>query len=545
MVTREARRTVASPIPRKRGVLVLLLGCLLGSRIVYVGFHTSYYASHLLESVEIWKGGLAWPGAIAGGLLGLVAVACIWRIPIAMLADRLIPLASPLAIAVWIGCWLSGVAYGFRPPPGRKAIRVQIHFCQTCGKRVPESDLQSGAATADEENHAFCPKCASSRLPAKRATGSVPPSARAPRRTSAVLIPEARAPSPHGPSARSAPPAAVRSSFPALVLGGGVAFVAVLGGLLLLLLGGPARNPTRPKSEKPAPHAPVSVAPKTAPPTAAPIATTPGPASSPVPPPTPTPEPSNTIDDIREGLAKRQWTELKAELDGKGSADWMLRGRLKEFASGYGSTRPGKEAAEYLARLRKDEPAPPTDEQVFAGYRRDFRAESPAEGWRFCWNAKGPVGDPANYLDLVWNPETKGYAAKADKYPDSPPAHYVVFRADTAHPGAAYGGAAGVEHYAIAALRVPERVRGACALWCRLNRPGNAGTKGTRTVDLRVYVNTALKESFILDGRMGECERVIPLGALSADETVYFAVGPAGDCGSDSTQLDFKLYTMR
>jgi len=98
--------------------LITLLGCLLGSRIAYVAFHTSYYASHLLETVEIWKGGLAWPGAVAGGLVGLAAVAFIWRIPLALLADRVMPLAPPLAIAVWLGCWPSGVAYGVRTPPG-------------------------------------------------------------------------------------------------------------------------------------------------------------------------------------------------------------------------------------------------------------------------------------------------------------------------------------------------------------------------------------------------------------------------------------------
>ena len=98
--------------------LITLLGCLVGARITYVAFHTSYYAAHRLEAVEIWKGGLAWPGAVVGGLLGLVVVAWIWRLPIAMLADRLVPLASPLAIAVWLGCWQSGVAYGVRLPPG-------------------------------------------------------------------------------------------------------------------------------------------------------------------------------------------------------------------------------------------------------------------------------------------------------------------------------------------------------------------------------------------------------------------------------------------
>jgi hypothetical protein len=415
---------------------------------------------------------------------------------------------------------------------------VQIHFCQTCGVRVLESDLQSGAASADEEHHALCPKCAPSRVPTKRATGAAAASARAPRRTTGVLAPEPRPLPAHGPSARPAPPAAVRSSLPALILGGGVALAAVLGGLIFLLMSGPAESPARPKAGKPPPAVPVAQPPGR-PRKPEVCATTPA-----TPAPLPAPEPSNTIDDIREGLAKRQWAELKTELERKGAGDWALRGRLKEFVSGYSSTRPGKEAAEYLARLKKDEPAPPTDEQVFAGFRRDFRAENPAEGWRYCWNAKGPVGDPANYQDLVWNAGTKGYAAQADKYPDSAPAHYAVFRADAAHPGAAHGGAPGVEHYALAAFRVPERARGACALWCRLNRPGPA-VKGKRTVEVRVYVNASLKESFVPDGTMGECERIVPLGALSGGETVYFALGPDGDCGHDSTQLDIKLYTIR
>jgi phosphatidylglycerol---prolipoprotein diacylglyceryl transferase len=98
--------------------LITLLTSLMGSRIAYVAFHSSYYAAHRLEIVEIWKGGLAWPGAITGGLLGLVVVTFIWRIPLGLLADRLIPLASPLAIAVWLGCWQSGVAYGARLPQG-------------------------------------------------------------------------------------------------------------------------------------------------------------------------------------------------------------------------------------------------------------------------------------------------------------------------------------------------------------------------------------------------------------------------------------------
>jgi prolipoprotein diacylglyceryltransferase len=98
--------------------LFVLLGSLVGSRFGYVAFHTSYFAEHFLEAFQIWKGGLDWVGALAGGVLALVCVALFWHIPLALLADHLILLAPPLAIAVWLGCWQSGCAYGAITSPG-------------------------------------------------------------------------------------------------------------------------------------------------------------------------------------------------------------------------------------------------------------------------------------------------------------------------------------------------------------------------------------------------------------------------------------------
>jgi phosphatidylglycerol---prolipoprotein diacylglyceryl transferase len=92
---------------------LLTLFCILaGARLDYVLFHAAYFAQNPLEAIEIWKGGLAWPGALVGALAAVVIVAVSWHIPFGLIADTMSPLAAPLAIAVWLGCWQAGCAYG-------------------------------------------------------------------------------------------------------------------------------------------------------------------------------------------------------------------------------------------------------------------------------------------------------------------------------------------------------------------------------------------------------------------------------------------------
>jgi len=48
----------------------VLTGALLGSRLTYVVTNWEYFQQHIFEIHQIWLGGMAWPGALAGGLLG-------------------------------------------------------------------------------------------------------------------------------------------------------------------------------------------------------------------------------------------------------------------------------------------------------------------------------------------------------------------------------------------------------------------------------------------------------------------------------------------
>lgn len=115
-----------------------LLGALLGSRAGYLAVNWGYYQDHTNEILQVPLGGLAWPGAVAGGLVGLIFAAALARRSLLKLADILFPMVGVLVIATWLGCWMDGCAYGqlsdawYRLPSkdewGRLQDRVPLQF---------------------------------------------------------------------------------------------------------------------------------------------------------------------------------------------------------------------------------------------------------------------------------------------------------------------------------------------------------------------------------------------------------------------------------
>ena len=92
--------------------ITVLFCTLVGGRSAYIAVNWAYFQDHLIEIPQVWMGGLAWPGALAGGILGIWIAAWITKIPFGLLADRLIPLLVSLSVTLWLGCWLTGCAYG-------------------------------------------------------------------------------------------------------------------------------------------------------------------------------------------------------------------------------------------------------------------------------------------------------------------------------------------------------------------------------------------------------------------------------------------------
>jgi phosphatidylglycerol:prolipoprotein diacylglycerol transferase len=92
--------------------LAALAGCLMGGRLAFVMVQWPYYRDHLTQTLRL--DGLAWPGALLGGMLALAWYAHWVKRPFAVLAEALLPLAATVSLGAWLGCWQAGCAYG--PP---------------------------------------------------------------------------------------------------------------------------------------------------------------------------------------------------------------------------------------------------------------------------------------------------------------------------------------------------------------------------------------------------------------------------------------------
>jgi prolipoprotein diacylglyceryltransferase len=85
---------------------------LIGSRAFAVAANWAYFASHPVDIIQVWLGGLSSIGAIAGGVLAIFILTLWWKLPAGQLADTLFPLIGILSITSWLGCWYNACSYG-------------------------------------------------------------------------------------------------------------------------------------------------------------------------------------------------------------------------------------------------------------------------------------------------------------------------------------------------------------------------------------------------------------------------------------------------
>jgi phosphatidylglycerol:prolipoprotein diacylglycerol transferase len=114
-----AQRRGLDPTRALDASLVAALGGLAGGRVVYVLAHWAYYSDHLKKALRPWDGGLAWHGALAGGLVAVLAYCAVRRMSPALVLDLLTPGAGLLAACSWLGCFLNGCACGMETYPGQ------------------------------------------------------------------------------------------------------------------------------------------------------------------------------------------------------------------------------------------------------------------------------------------------------------------------------------------------------------------------------------------------------------------------------------------
>ena len=89
-----------------------LFGAFVGGRFAYVAVNWAFYRQHLLDIFQVFKGGLAWSGALAGGLVIVAIYAWRSRKPVGELLWALFPMLTSIIVLAWLACWIDGCAYG-------------------------------------------------------------------------------------------------------------------------------------------------------------------------------------------------------------------------------------------------------------------------------------------------------------------------------------------------------------------------------------------------------------------------------------------------
>ena len=92
--------------------LWIMLGIVIGARLLFVALDWPTYSAHPLDALRVWEGGLSFHGGFFGVLIALGLFAWRRRIPFLVLGDVIAPSAM-LGYAIGrVGCLLNGCCYG-------------------------------------------------------------------------------------------------------------------------------------------------------------------------------------------------------------------------------------------------------------------------------------------------------------------------------------------------------------------------------------------------------------------------------------------------
>ena len=91
------------------GIIVVSL---ISARVGFVLRNLSYFLEYPGQIPQFWLGGLSWPGALIGAVLGLVGIHLIWKESLGELADLYLPLLGVMSVGIWLLTWWSGIGFG-------------------------------------------------------------------------------------------------------------------------------------------------------------------------------------------------------------------------------------------------------------------------------------------------------------------------------------------------------------------------------------------------------------------------------------------------
>ncbi|MEI6437866.1 MAG: prolipoprotein diacylglyceryl transferase [Candidatus Omnitrophota bacterium] len=112
LLARDARKIGILPDVIYDLVFWVVVCGILGARVFYVFLNLNVFVKAPLEIVMLWKGGLAWQGSFAGGLLAGILFIRRYKLPLWPLLDVAAPYIALGQAIGRIGCLLNGCCYG-------------------------------------------------------------------------------------------------------------------------------------------------------------------------------------------------------------------------------------------------------------------------------------------------------------------------------------------------------------------------------------------------------------------------------------------------
>jgi phosphatidylglycerol:prolipoprotein diacylglycerol transferase len=109
---RHAQQFNISPIIIENVAFYLMIGVIIGGRLLYVIFHWQLYENDILGIVRIWEGGMMFFGGFIGGFLAAMFYLKREKIPILHVADLVAPAIALGQFFTRIGCFLNGCCFG-------------------------------------------------------------------------------------------------------------------------------------------------------------------------------------------------------------------------------------------------------------------------------------------------------------------------------------------------------------------------------------------------------------------------------------------------
>ncbi|MDW7710881.1 MAG: prolipoprotein diacylglyceryl transferase [Deferrisomatales bacterium] len=140
LVGREARRRGLDPRQLQDLGVLVIVGAIVGSRLLYVLLEWEHFLRHPLEILALWKGGLVFYGGFGGAVLAALWYVRRKRLPLWTTADVVAPAVALGQTFGRLGCFFAGCCYGapcalpwavtFTDPRGLAPLGVALHPTQ-------------------------------------------------------------------------------------------------------------------------------------------------------------------------------------------------------------------------------------------------------------------------------------------------------------------------------------------------------------------------------------------------------------------------------